>query len=81
MTRHSVNGSGVSIPEQNEDTKSADEQSHSRADDESHITNDVCRFAVGYVLQLNPVTVPQLSMNLSGGTTTKVLAVENPLVV
>jgi len=61
MTRHSVNGSGVSIPEQfffkkNKHAKSADEQPGQA--NESHHTNNVCRFVEGYVLQLNPVTAP-----------------------
>jgi len=41
---------------ENEHAKSADEPSGQA--NESHLTNDVCRFVEGYVLQLNPVTAP-----------------------
>ena len=64
IPRHTVNGSGVSIPEQR---GIPNQHMSSRAYHDSHLTKDVCRYTVGYVLQLNPVTVPQLSTNPSRG--------------
>lgn len=63
ITRHSVNGSGVSIPEQGGYQISRWAVGQTMI----HLTKDICRYIVGYVLQLNPVTVPYVSTNPSRG--------------
>ncbi len=56
-TRHSANGIGVSILEA---TRKPNQQKSCGIYHNSHIhlTKDVCRYTVGYVLQQNPVTMP-----------------------